>query len=58
MLKTLLLTAEYISVSHGSLRRNHEIFQIALIGWFVRGKLSAFCQAGTGVHIRVLASLA
>jgi hypothetical protein len=51
MLKILLLTAEYISVSHISQRRNHENFQIALTGWSVREELSAFCQAGTEVHI-------
>jgi hypothetical protein len=51
MLKTLRLNPKYASVSHNSLRRNHENFQIALTGWSVTGELSAFCQAGTEVQI-------
>jgi hypothetical protein len=56
MLKTLLLPAEYTSVSHNSLRRNHKNFQIALTGWSVTGELSAFCQAGA--EFQILPSLA
>ena len=56
MLKTMLLTAEYTSVSHSSLRRNHENFQIALTGWSVTGEFSAFCQAGA--EVQILPSLA